>query len=207
MKLILLPSITILVLVLHHNLRKSNGIEKRGISAYLKQEDQANSTRRQDISGLPYIEVPLDTFPLDITLNDEKKQIKITEYKKQILALSQKQMLNLIGVSNTQLKKLYGPANLELLTICDQNYSLYLRNLQLFAECIYDEYPEDAVSVLEYCISTGTDISGTYDLLARYYAAHGMTDKFAKLYDRIPDKDSIAGKVIVKKLDTLNPSA
>ena len=198
MKLILLPSITILVLVLHHNLRKSNGIEKRGISAYLKQEDQANSTRRQDISGLPYIEVPLDTFPLDITLNDEKKQIKITEYKIQILALSQKQMLNLIGVSNTQLKKLYGPANLELLTICDQNYSLYLRNLQLFAECIYDEYPEDAVSVLEYCISTGTDISGTYDLLARYYAAHGMTDKFAKLYDRIPDKDSIAGKVIVK---------
>lgn len=203
MRIILLPSILVLVWVLHHNLRKSDGIEKHDVRSYLKREDTANSIRRQDISGLAYIKVPLDTLPLDITLNDEKKQLKIAEYKKEITELSKKQMLNLIGMSNIELKELYGPANLEILTIYDQNYSRYIRTLQLLAECIYDEYPERAVSVLEYCLSIGTDISGTYDILGRYYLKHSKQDQFAHLYECIPDSTSISGKVILNKLDSI----
>lgn len=200
MKFLLLPSIVILLWVLNHNIRKNDRKEKRNTRTFLERESAANSTRRQDISSLPYIKVPLDAFPLDITLNDEKKQIKILEYKKEILALSEKPMLNLIGVSNTELKELYGPANLDQLTICDQNYSLYIRTLHLFAACIYDEYPDKAVAILEYCLTIGTDISGTYDILGKYYLSHQEQEKFEQLYKRIPDKDSIAGKTIMNKL-------
>lgn len=203
MKFLLLPSITILILVLNHNIRKNKNKDEKSVKSYLAREDHANSTRRKDLSNLPYIEVPLNTLPLDITLNDEKKQLQISNYIKEILFLSEKQMLNLIGISNTELKEAYGPSNLELLTVYDQNYSRYIRNLHLLAECIYEEYPDKAVAVWEYCLSIGTDISGTYALLGKHYADTNNKEEFLKLYDYIPSKTTISGKTIISKLDKL----
>lgn len=203
-KIILMPSILALLWVLHHNLRKNNGSDKQTVDAYLNREDAANATRRKDLAKLPYVTVPFDMLPLDITLNDEKKQLKIAEYKKEIQNLSSERMLNLIGISNTELKELYGPANLDVLTIYDQNYSRYIRMLQAFSECIYEEYPEKAASIMEYCISIGTDISSTYELLGRYYLEHNDRERFLSLYDKIPVKNSISGKIISNKLDRLS---
>lgn len=203
MKLLLLPSITLLILILNYNLRKNKVSNANDIRTLLEREDTANATRRKDISGLSYIKVPLDMLPLDITLNDEKKQSKFIEYKQKILELSEKPMLNLIGISNTELKEQYGPANLEQLTICDQNYSLYIRTLHLLAECIYEEEPKNAVKIWEYCLSIGTDISGTYDLLGKHYLSSHNLEQFLNLYDYIPDQNSIAGKTITRKLDTM----
>lgn len=201
-KIILLPSILMLFWVLHHNLRKHNP-NKQTVGSYLDREEAANATRRKDLTNLPYVEVPFDIFPFDITLNDEKKQLKIAEYEKEIKNLSSERMLNLIGISNTELKEMYGPANLELLTIYDQNYSKYIRTLQLFAECIYEEYPEKAVTVMEYCITIGTDISGTYNLLGHYYLEHNDKEHFMALYDKIPVKNSLSGKMIQNKLNQM----
>lgn len=203
-KIILMPSILALLWVLHHNLRKNNSSDKQTVGDYLNRETAANATRRKDLTELPYVTVPFDMLPFDITLNDEKKQLKIAEYKKEIQNLSSEHMLNLIGISNTELKELYGPANLELLTIYDQNYSRYIRTLQAFSECIYEEYPEKAVSIMEYCIAIGTDISGTYALLGRYYLEHHDKERFLSLYDKIPVKDSVSGKVILNKLDHIS---
>ncbi len=203
MKFLLLPSITILVLVLNHNVRKNKSKDPRSVHSYLSREDAANATRRKDLSNLPYIEIPFDTLPLDITLNDTKKQSQISQYIKEIRALSDKKMLNLIGMSNTDLKEQYGPANLELLTMYDMNYSRYIRNLNLLAQCIYPECPKEAVAIWEYCLSIGTDISGTYEGLGTHYVSHNQTDQFESLYDYIPQKDSISGKTILRKLDNL----
>lgn len=203
MRIVFVPIILVLLWVLSHNIKKSKNPFTNSVSSYLAHEDIANSTRKKDISGLPYIEVPIHSFPFDITLNDQKKQLQIAEYKKEILNLADKRMLNLIGVSNTELKETYGPANLEPLTAYDQNYSRYLCTLQLLAECIYEEYPDKAAAVLEYCISIGTDISGTYHLLGQYYLNHNDTEHFMALYDKIPDKTSISGKLIVNKLDQI----
>lgn len=204
-KLFVLPSIMILCGVLHHNLRKKNRSDET-VTNYLARESAANGTRRKDISNLPYISVPFDILPLDITLNDEKKQSQIANYKSVIKDLSQKKMLNLIGINNTELKERFGPANLETLTMCDQNYSIYIRTLHLFAEAIYDEYPKDSVKILEYCLSIGTDISKTYELLGRHYLINKQTDLFASLYKKIPDTDSISGKVTLNKLEKLKNS-
>ena len=203
MKFLLLPSILMLCWVIHHNLKKESRPDKQSIRNYLAEEENANATRRKDLSNLPYIVVPLDTLPLDITLNDEKKQLKISEYVKEIQRLSEKKMLNLTGISNTELKAAYGPANLELLSLYDQTFARYIRTLHLLAECIYEEHPAAAVSILEYCISIGTDISGTYDLLGQYYIAHNDYAHFDALYDHIPDKESLSGKTIQNKLNHL----
>ena len=203
MKAFLLPSILILVWVLNHNIKKNGKHTKESVSAYLAREDAANNIRRKDISNLDYIVIPFEIFPFDITLNDEKKQSKIADYKKELEALSQTKMLNLMGVSNTELKEQYGIANLELLSSYDQNYSRYIRTLQLFSECIYSEHPEKAVSVLEYCIKIGTDIAGTYELLGNYYADKQDKERFDALYSAIPDKQTLSGKRIIQHLDSI----
>lgn len=203
MKFLLLPSITILVLVLNHNIRKNKNKDDKSVTSYLSREDRANCARRKDLTDLPYIEVSHNTLPLDITLKDEKKQLQISNYIKEIHLLSEKKMLNLIGVSNTELKEEYGPANLEVLTIYDQNYSRYIRNLHLLADCIYEEYPNEAVALWEYCLSIGTDISGTYASLGKHYVTKHQKEQFMKLYDYIPSKSTISGKTIVNKLDSL----
>lgn len=200
---LLLPTLLIFAWVLHHNVKKNSGDFKQSIEDYLAKESEANMSRRKDISDLPYITVPLDTLPFDITLNDEKKQLQIAEYIKEIKALSDKKMLNLMGISNTELKASYGPANLEVLSLYDQTYAKYIRTLQLFADCIYEEYPEKAVSVLEYCISIGTDISSTYELLGCHYLKNNNLPAFESLYEQIPDKESLSGKKIIDKLDRL----
>ena len=117
--------------------------------------------------------------------------------------LSEKKMLNLIGVTNTELKETYGPSNLELLTTYDQNYSLYIRNLHLVADCIYPEYPDKAVSIWEYSLSVGTDISGTYTSLGQHYVNEHNKEHFLKLYEYIPNTNTISGKTILRKLDEL----
>lgn len=204
---LLLPTLLILAWVLHHNVKKDSGDFQQSIEDYLARESEANMSRRKDISNLPYITVPLDTLPFDITLNDEKKQLQIAEYIKEIKNLADKKMLNLMGISNTELKASYGPANLEVLSLYDQTYAKYIRTLQLFADCIYEEYPEKAVLVLEYCISIGTDISSTYALLGRHYLQNGSPEKFEALYEHIPDKENLSGKKITAKLDQLREAA
>lgn len=201
MKIIILPSILVLLWVLNHNIKKNHSSNKETLGSFLAREDHANASRKKDISNLSYIKVPIELFPFDITLNDEKKQIKILDYHKKIQDLSKTKMLNLIGISNTELKEKYGPANLTQLTSYEQNYTLYIRTLHLWAECLYEEDPKEAISILEYCIQIGTDISKTYVLLSNHYLKEKNKDKFLSLYDAIPEKESISGKTILQKLD------
>lgn len=196
--------ITILVAVLNHNINKNRDKEgKVTVRSYLKREENANSVRRKDISNLPYIHIPFESLPLDITLNDEKMQSKIEKYLKELEYLSDKQMLNLIGVSNTELKEQYGVANLDKLTTYDLNYGKALSNLQWYASAIYEEHPKEAVEIMEYMIKEGTDISTTYELLGRYYAGVNDRISFDKLFTYIPDRESVSGKTILAKLNQI----
>jgi hypothetical protein len=74
----------------------------------------------------------------------------------------------------------------------------------LLSDIIYADYPAEAAKLSEYCISIGTDISGTYELLGKYYLAHNERERFEELYQHIPDKESISGKTIINKLDRLS---
>lgn len=189
--------------VIQHNVKKNKGNDKENISAYLKRDADANFTRRKDISNLPYIQIPYNRLPLDITLKDTNMQSKIEDYQKNIREMSDKKMLNLSGMSNIELKENYGLANLELLTIYEGNYNNYIRTLSLYANSIYDEFPAEAVSICEYCLEIGTDISTTYTLLGSHYLSHNNPEAFQQLYHFIPDTETIAGKTIVNKLDNI----
>ena len=71
-------------------------------SDFWKRENDANSTRKQDITNLDYIQIPVDTFPIGAYPNEGYE-----ETEQQLLALSEQKILNLTGISNTDLKLQY----------------------------------------------------------------------------------------------------
>ena len=103
---------------------KSTAAEEAAAESFWKRENEANHTRRKDISGLPYITIPLADFPMGIYDNPELRKCEET-----LQSLAGQKILNLGGKTNTDLKLEYGVANLETLSACDENYTTLCRTI------------------------------------------------------------------------------
>lgn len=181
------------------NTAAQNELEDR----FWSRENQANHIRRQDISGLPYITIPLENFPMDICDNSE-----LNEYKDTLTQLSGQKILNLSGQTNTDLKLKYGPANLTTLTEYDQNYITLCRTLVSFGECLIKlGYRREAQTVLEFGISCGSDISQNYMLLADLYLADGNTAAVEHLKTQADALDSLMKASILEHLEEASRTA
>lgn len=172
---------------------------KKGIAAqenaeetFWQREREANHTRRKDISGLPYITIPLEKFPMDICDNAELK-----EFERTLAELSAKKILNLGGQTNTELKLQHGPSNLDALTEYDQNFVTLCRTLVSYAECLSKlGFKAQAQEVLEFGISCGSDHSKNYLMLADFYLKQENSTAFRSLLTQAealecPMKDTI----------------
>lgn len=159
----------ILCLVLMHNLRRSRRIAEKRSAQFWANEAAANETRRQDISQLDYIYIPLELLPFGTDRSDSSRHCEDILHD-----LDSKKILNLNAYTNTDLKLQYGVANLAFLSECDERFLLLIRTLYQWA-CILleDGYTKEAIQVAEYSIEIGSDISGCYYMLADYYRALG----------------------------------
>ena len=146
-------------------------IEKQ--RSFLDKENKANTTRKVDISNLNYITIATDKLPME-----KNQDPAINECHNTIIELSSKKILNLTGVSNTELKLKYGVANLNSLSDFDNNYTILVRTLQKWAQLLYDrERLLEAAQVLEYAMSINTDIVKTYRLLSQIYIEQNTSYK------------------------------
>lgn len=187
----------VFVLILAYAIRRNNQKQAEIDELFWNREAEANHVRRQDISGLSYITIPFEKFPTNIS-DDEELQSCVADLE----ALSPKKMLNLNGMSNTDLKLKYGPANLPDLTEYEQNYTRLVQTLVLYAKClIKNGYENEAIPVLEFGIETGTDMSANYTLLAELYAKNGNTQGIAHLKDVASGLTSLMKQPILDKLD------
>lgn len=176
---------------------------KRGIraqqdtdSAFWEREEQANSVRRKDISNLPYLTIPLNHFPIGICKTDEISVLEST-----LTELSGQKILNLGRQTNTDLKLLYGTANIGFLTQYSDNYLLLCRTLTDYAAALHaNGYDREAVTVLEYEISTGSDSSTAYSLLADLYISEGRPSAIDSLIAQADALDSLMRAPILAKL-------
>ncbi len=195
MKFFLFPSVVILMLVIKHNIEKA-GTGNESMHALLADETKANATRKQDVSSLPYISLGQASLPfgkLKPTCDNELK----------LMSLMDRQILNLTGITNTELKKMYGPANLDFLSQCDENFTTLIRCLNGFAQSLYDAgMTSDAKAVLEYSVKIGSDIRGTYRLLATIYSEEGDRTALQDLKKRADHLTGLSSKSIVKDIDT-----
>ena len=171
---------------------------------FWRRERAANNTRRKPLDDLPYIKLPMEIFPMEL-LQDVSR---IEDCRQIILSLKDQPIVNFTGLSNTELKLRYGAPNITRLTTYDQNYTLLARTLQLWAQALYDNgFTAEACQLLEFAVSTGTDVSATYRLLCQIYQENGTPEKIKTLYPVAESLNSAMQKPIVRILQEFGQSS
>ena len=135
-------------LVLAFYIRKNDASQQKVLGDFWEKERQSNAVRKKDISKLDYITIPLDKIPVKLCTSTEEA----------FFALAEKPMLNLVGISNTDLKLQYGTANLEILSEYDNNFIDFVALLPDYAtELIEAGEKETARMLLEFAVSVNAD--------------------------------------------------
>lgn len=172
--------------------------EEHANDAFWEREALANSTRKQSLDNLPYITIPYETLPFSIMTDDEN----VAEYHRIMETLRDKKIVNFTGQTNTDLKLAYGAPNITLLTSYDQNYTTLVRTLQKWAELLFAAgYVNETVTLLEFAVSTHTDVSATYRLLASIYHDKQEADKIELLKETAAGLKSAMRPVILRNLE------
>ena len=135
-------------LVLNFYIRRNDSTQQKVMDEFWDKERKSNAVRKKDISKLDYIIIPLDKIPVKLETSTEKA----------IFALAEQPMLNLIGISNTDLKLEYGTANLEILTQYENNFLDFVALLPDYTlELSGAGEKEAALMLLEFAVSVNAD--------------------------------------------------
>ena len=171
-----------------------------GIRSFRERERRADSTLKQPLDNLPFIQVPLDSIPSPEPAVNEKCAALLNELN----TLAGKKIVNLTGISNTDLKLTYGAPNLPILTEYDQNFTSLCMNLhELGCEYKLTGHEDEAIATFNAAISVGTDISGTYTTLAEMYAEKGLYVEIQRLINCADNIRSLTRTSTIKKLQNI----
>lgn len=207
----LLPILAIFIIVtIYIAIRRRSAMQKEQelFDDFLAREQEANWTRKQDLSDLAYIKPDLAALPLG-KFDDEA----LKKYEDELRALADAPICNLNGISNTDLKLRYGAPNLTFLSECDTNYSTLISLLANYGEKLYElSHISECMQVLEYSLTLGSDVGKSFDLLAKLYRETGHPEKIDELRRTAEGLDSIRRDSILRKLNgetvgRLRPSA
>ncbi|MCM1087359.1 MAG: hypothetical protein NC419_04325 [Muribaculaceae bacterium] len=197
MKFPLFASFIVFVIWFNYQRVKRSRLDEAAEQEFFIKERRANNTRKKSLDDLAYITIPFDTLPMQLLAEDEQ----IAEYQNTLRTLSENKIVNFTGISNTDLKLKYGAPNLDLLMRYDQNYTILVRTLNQWASYLYEKgYPAQAKDILEFAVSTGTDISGSYKLLCTIYKEENTPEKIQTLYPVAESLQSVMKNTIVRIL-------
>lgn len=164
----LFPCLTVFIIFLLYlaYLRgKSSKESDERTRVFWEKENLSNQTRRQDISNLDYIKVSLEELPLGQCTTSYCKKLE-----GQITDMATRPILNLNGLSNTDLKLKYGAANLPALSEYDQSFTQLNTLLYQYGRELHEQgFSAQAIQVLEYAISIHADMSKLFILLGSIY--------------------------------------
>ncbi len=178
MKFPIFASFIVFCIWLTYEIKKHRSIEEKAYRSFWEKESAANSTRRKPLDDLDYIQIPFDRLPMELLRDDPL----INEYQETLRTLSETPIVNFTGISNTDLKLMYGAPNIDLLSRYDQSYTTLALTLQRLGNALYEKgYVEEAQKTLEFAVETRTDISGTYKLLATIYRQNNQPEKIQAL--------------------------
>ena len=167
---------------IRYEIKKNSQIESDNKTSFIERERQANFARRADITNLDYVSVPLASLPFSDSYDEVKSSYKLSSdidagikseiltCEKNVIALSQKKILNLNGLSNTDIKMQYGVANLQILIQYDENFSKLSRTLAKWGKLLFDSGELAAAEkVLSYAVTCKSDIEDVFITLAKIY--------------------------------------
>ena len=164
---------------------------------FIEREVRANKVRKQPLDSLVYLTIPLEDIPHSGNYPSER----IAELTQTLEELSHETIVNLTGISNTDLKLTYGAPNLPILSEYDLNFTKTCTTLyDLGVEYDTLGLKDEAIKVLNVAITLGTDISKNYTHLAGLYAERGDYAQIQRLITAADDIRSITKQSTVSKL-------
>ena len=197
--IIICCSFLALCYVVSRNVSRFKKTHGQSHEEFLEQDSRANSVRKADISALPYVEIPLDELPLDAL-----SACGYSALAEKLRALASVKILNLSMYTNTELKLMYGPANLTALSDCDDAYtSLIMLLNKIGASLLEADRPDDAEKFLSFAISIGSDITTSYTMLATLYAKKHDINRIDRLIGNADSLTSLSGKTIQSNLRSI----
>jgi hypothetical protein len=166
MKFPFLATFILFIVLFNIRIRLVSRKEEQKEEKFWDRELRSNSVRKKSLDTLEYVHLPYDLLPFGTAGEDENLQA----IEDELTALKDLKIVNLTGITNTDLKLEYGTANITALTEYDQNYTTLVIALQKWGDALYTLGRfEDATSVLEFAVKTRTDITATYRLLIDMY--------------------------------------
>ena len=201
--IIVLGLLFILICWIYYEKNKSSKHTKGRSDKFWERELQSMTTRSKDISSLDYITIPLDQLPLHVGTDKE-----FLELHKELQELSNQSIVNLSGISNTELRFTYGAPNFNTLSAADNNFIKLLRLLDKWGKLLYQSgYEEEALQVLSYSVECGTDISNSFILLASIYAKRNQIEKLKELIQKAEELNSLTSQNLLASLKNMLPKA
>lgn len=199
MKFPILATVILFCIVLSYYIRKSNKESEHALDEFWEKEKKANFTRKKPLDDLNYISIPEEISSMQVS-SAEGKDALIT-----LNQLSTQKICNFTGITNTDLKLTYGTANITVLSEYDQNYTMMVRALQKLAVELEKEGQISSVeTVLSFAVEAGTDISASYELLAKIYKNTGKQTAFDSLLEKAKELNTLTSASIVRKLEEMN---
>lgn len=193
-----LPIFLILGSLVAHSRYKQKTSHTKTVEDFFERERLANATRKQDISNLDYLILDLSALPIGKVTDPALKKLEDT-----LTELSQKKILNLTGISNTDLKMMYGPANLDTLWECDDNYHTLSQTLLSYAKREQElGNVKEAIAVLEYASSLKIDLSQIYLLLNELYQQTGTPERVSDIYAALDTMDEKFRSYVLNHLES-----
>lgn len=180
-----------------YEIHKSKSKQQKDEQNFWEREREADNVRRKPVDNLPYIMITDEIIPNIDSSNDN-----LLSLINQLSAMKELKILNLSGKTNTDLKMEYGPANLPFLTECDNNFIKLCRITNALGKELADNnYINDAISIYEFAIFNGSDVSSSYQELAKLYLNSGRKEDIKKLIDKAETLDSLLKESIISKLN------
>lgn len=180
--------------------KRTTHYQSNNSDKFWEKESFANNTRKTSLECLEYITIPLNLIELATHSNNAS----LLEYGKTLEMLSDKKIVNLTGISNTDLKLKYGSPNLPMLTQYDQNFTLLAQTLNKLGTHLYElGNTYSAILVLEFAVACKSDISSTYKLLSTLYLETGQTDKIKLLIQSAGSLNSLMKNSIIQYLESV----
>ena len=200
MKYPVFASFIIFILLVRHNIRRNRRIEEGNEKAFWFRVRKANEVRKKPLDDLVYVKPDMSSFPTDVMADDPE----IKECMQLLGELEDQKIVNLTGMTNTDLKLKYGVANLKLLTEYDDRYTLLVQTIQKWADKLWENgYTKEAIPLLEEQVRIHADITSAYRKLAVYYRDNNEPEKIENLKKTAETLNSSSKNVILRSLEEI----
>lgn len=179
--------------------------EKAAKERFWQRELDANSVRRKSLDDLPYVKIPNYLLLPELSSNIPTDDPELIRCNDILRDLSNKRILNLTGKTSTDIKFMYGAANLTTLDEYDSNFTLFAQTIYAYGDRLHAlGFDNEAITVLRFGIDSLSDISGNYKLLATLYAKYNQKEKIEELKIIANNLDSLMKNSILRNLDDLS---